>query len=174
MPSLPRIVFFGMAVCLGSLDLVADSEPKDGFAAQIARLPWDTSDVNVHYSAQADAQIVVIAHYVNPDVVADTDTRYISVHPAKWTLDKNGRKVYSGEFEGEGTCRDDIMGRSWCDGTGEFENVGKNGFDYHLNLTWKIGKGSETKFDETFHCLWVKEQTFKKNGFTITIMTKLK
>ena len=113
------------------------------------------------------------AHYSNPNVVTDSDTSYVSIHPYRWIVDKNGNKIGVGEgSEGHGCCRDGMD--RWCNGAGEFEKANQNGFDYHLDLDWQIDGQSQKTFNETFHCRWVGKQTFKKNGFTITITVNLK
>jgi hypothetical protein len=165
MVSLRRIVLAGAALCFGMAGLFAQAQNGDELAKQISGLPWKTDQVAVDNSSNqpnpigtvggseiapaVKSQIVLSAHYVNPDVVADTDTGYVGFYP-QWILDKDGKRVYFGIGSGRGCSRD---GQDrWCGGVGEFQKVSKDGFDYHLNLTWQIDGQSEKKFDETFHC----------------------
>jgi len=169
-----QIVLLGLASYLGTSGLFAQAQKQDGLAEQIARLPWGTDQVVIHLSAKADSKIVLVAHYANPGAVSDTDTGYVSIHPYKVILDKNGGPIcpLRERSEMHFKCRDG--NHWWCNGGGNFEKATKDGFDYDLSLSWKLDKESEKKFDETFHCHWVKEQTFKKDGFVITITAKLK
>ena len=94
------------------------------------------------YSVNDDSRVVIVAHFTNTegvaatDVVTDTDTGYVIFHPKKWILDENGKKTEMREMFGwgHGGGRGDSGGNS-SSGGGDFENVNKDGFDYHLNLT---------------------------------------
>ena len=157
---------------LGILGSFAQPQKNDDLADKIALLPWKTDEVVVQDTLQPDSKIALVAQYGNPEVIADSDTVYVGLHPYKWIVDKNGNRVGVMEGSEAGGKSRDGQDR-WCNGCGEFDNITKDGFDYHLHLTWQIDGQSEKTFDETFHCQWVAEQTFKKNGFTIVVTTKI-
>jgi len=166
MLSLRSIVLLVLVSSVGNGGLVAQAPKDEALVEQVARLPWTTDEVNIHDSVQDDSKIVLVAHYTNPDVVADTDTAYISMHPFHWhwSVDKSD--------EMHGCCRGGQNG--WCNGAGDFSKVTKDGFDYGLSLTWQFDGQHEKTFNQVFHCLWVKEQTFKKDGFTVTVKASMK
>jgi hypothetical protein len=168
MGSIRRIILFWLALSCSSHAL---ADAKDEILAeQIARLPWN-AEVNVGADA-SDAQIEIRAHYLKPNVVEDKETRYISVYQLKTTMDKQGRIITKNESTtASDICRDGA--ESWCNGSGRLENANKQGFDYHLKLTWQKGNNPVTRFDEVFHCHWVKEQKFNRDGLSLTIQVNL-
>ncbi len=158
------IILACLVSLLGSMRLWAEALKQDSTLEAISALPWNL-EVRTSSSPDKDAtdktRITIHVHFSNPHVVADDEDYYIRFHKE------------DGYGWGSGTDKNRDGLNRWVNGNGHVEKIGKDGFDYHLLLDWQIDGEKQGKFNERFHCAWVKEQTFKKNGFTITLTVKV-
>jgi len=179
MDSLRRIVLVGVALCLGATALLAQAQTEDGLAKQIAGLPWDTGNVGVGLDdSDNKAQIVVLGHFVNPHVTDFTGSSYIIVFSRKGIMSNYEKQAFGTErwddWLGNSMCWTIIDGSGHGGGGGSAVEADEKGFDYHVFITWQYGKANAKIFEKTFRCRWVAEQTFKQDGFTITVTVKVK
>jgi len=152
---------------VGAGDCLAVPQASDPIPAQIASLPWAKSHAEFPVPV-AQAQIAIKATYGKPGLITDSDVIYIALARTDWgtALEKSlhGRKVaYTRvrSFSG-GDLKT-------CKGQGEVIKADQTGFVFRLDLEWRFVDGRKGRFSETFRGRWVREQTFQKDGFAVTL-----
>ena len=116
----------------------------------------------------SEARIAVKATYAKPGLIQDTDICYIGIARTDWgtALEKS---LHGPKATGVKVRTFSGGDMKYIKGQGEVLKADQTGFDFELDLSWVYSNGQKGRFRATFRCPWAKQQTFKKDGFTITL-----
>jgi len=170
MPMRRRIALIGAAFWLGTAALFAHVLKEGDLPKQITRLPWETSRVNWGCFSHSDAQIVMLGHYVKPNLLYENDgPNYFGVIRKRY---RNGKEIGSSANADWGRyCFDDSGADDYCFASSELKQADRSGFNFTITVQSRKKMVCSTA-TYAFRCLWVEEQAFKKDGFTFTLTIK--